>query len=119
VYYVYVRYEKKEKQMQGPRRLYAGQYEWDVFDIYRFVSDFDGSVNWNIGAREGFWLGDSGYFEAGNGIDTCNTYGDARYIVENIIKDPMFKVKHKGEVDWHGNWQSEKDENGNYIVEAA
>jgi len=29
----------------------------------------------------------------------------------------MFKVKHKGKIDWNGNWISEKDENGNYIIE--
>ena len=103
--------------MKGPKRLYAGQYQWDVFDIYRWESEWDGSVNWNIGVREGFWLGDQGYFDAGYGIATCNTYADAKYVFEKIIKDPMFKVKHKGEIDWNGNWISEKDENGNYIIE--
>tara|TARA_R110000772_G_scaffold222075_3_gene332480 strand:- start:356 stop:700 length:345 start_codon:yes stop_codon:yes gene_type:complete len=112
-----VRYEKKEKQMKGPKRLYAGQYEWDVFDIYRFVSEFDGSVNWNIGVNKDYWFGEHGCFYGGYGIDTCNTYGECREIVQNIIEDHRYKVKYKGEHDYAGNFVAEKDENGNYIVE--
>ena len=78
--------------MKRPKRLSAGQYEWDVFDITK-VQCYDGDVFWTVGAREGFWLGDQGYFEAGYGIDSCDTYADARYIVECILNDPMFKVK--------------------------
>jgi hypothetical protein len=117
VYYVYVRYEKKEKQMKGPRRLYAGQYEWDVFDIYRWESEWDGSVNWNIGAREGFWLGDQGYFDAGYGIDTCNTYGDADTSLKILSKTQCSKLSTKVKSTGMGTGNAEKDENGNYIVE--
>ena len=103
--------------MKGPKRLYAGQYEWDVFDIYRIVSDFDGSVYWNIGVNKDYWFGEHGCFYAGYGIDTCNTYGECREIVQSIIEDYRYKVKHKGKVNPYGNWVSEEDENGNYIEE--
>ena len=103
--------------MKGPKRICPGEYEWDVFDISKIQDDHDGSVYWNIVAREGYWFGDAGYFDAGYGIDSCNTYADARYIVEAILNDPMFKVKYKGKVNWYGNWECDKDENGNYIID--
>jgi len=103
--------------MKGPKRLYAGMYKWDVFDIYRVVSDFDGDVYWNIGVNKDYWFGEHGCFYEGYGIDTCNTYGECREIVQSLIEDYRYKVKHKGKVDQYGNWVSEEDENGNYIEE--
>tara|TARA_R110002126_G_scaffold78386_7_gene195285 strand:+ start:100 stop:459 length:360 start_codon:yes stop_codon:yes gene_type:complete len=108
---------QKGENMKGPKRICPGEYEWDVFDISKIEDDHDGSVYWNIGVREGYWFGDAGYFDAGYGLDSCNTYADARYIVEALLNNPMFKVKYKGKVNCYGNWECYKDENGDYIID--
>ena len=83
--------------MKGPKRICPGEYEWDVFDISKIEDDHDGSVYWNI--------------------DSCNTYADARYIVEALLNNPMFKVKYKGKVNCYGNWECYKNENGDYMID--
>ena len=103
--------------MKRPKRICPGYYQWDVFDISKITDDMDGSVYWNIGVNEGYWFGDQGYFEAGYGLDSCNTYADARYIVEALLNCPMFKVKYKGKYNSYGWWECDKDENGDYIID--
>jgi hypothetical protein len=108
---------QKGKKMKRPKRICPGYYQWDVFDISKITDDMDGSVYWNIGVNEGYWFGDQGYFEAGYGLDSCNTYADARYIVEALLNCPMFKVKYKGKYNSYGWWECDKDENGDYIID--